>query len=117
MHSCVLLEVYCRKEKLNNHLECTDCRCLERSPGYDCLYKHCPYVAFTSCENSLCYVNDKSIAQEIISFGGEMASHPLSVAEGITLWRDISIKKINEAYNEYMNTNTGDGSLSSRKDD
>lgn len=116
MHNCILLEVYCTNRNLNTQSGTSKCYCSDQVPGYGCLHMHCPYISFTSCENSLCYVNDKSVAQEIVSLGGEMVSYPSSTTEEISMWRDIAIKKINEAYNEYMKEKekttrmkTGDG--------
>ena len=64
----------------------------------------------------MCYIGDSSEAETIISLGGEMLSESCDEEKGgemlsescdeekaRLLWRCISEKKIEEAYNEYMN--------------
>lgn len=75
----------------------------EGIPTYECLTSACPYVSFTKCENSICYVGENSAAEELISFGGDMeTTDGCDNAARIDLWRSISIKKVNEAYTEFM---------------
>ena len=101
MYTHILLEVYCEWGMKDRLKECDipPCNLLEKIPSYQCLFRGCPYVAFTSCENTLCYVGPESRAEELISFGGEMGSEDFEISE----WKKICIDKINEAYDEYMN--------------
>lgn len=100
MYTHILLEVYCEWEN-KKELDMCDLPCGEKSenlPTYQCLFNRCPYVAFTSCENTLCYIGKNSEAEELISFGGEMGDTDLEISE----WEKICADKINEAYDEYM---------------
>lgn len=100
MFKHILLEVYCHKN-MEQEIPCF-CESNGIIPGYYCVLNHCTHMSFTSHENALCYINEKSIAEEIISFGGEMVSESLNECECVKLWKTISIRKINEAYDEYM---------------
>lgn len=59
-------------------------------------------MSFTSHENALCYINEKSIAEKIIALGGEMIPEYINEYVSLELWKTISIHKINEAYDKYM---------------
>ena len=102
MFTHILLEVYCTKQMGNNiKMELPKyCKSVGK-PHYYCLSEKCPYVSFTSHENSLCYINELSEAEEVISFGGDMEINNISKQEAISIWKDIAIKKINEAYEKY----------------
>ena len=101
MYTHVLLEVHCGWE-MAKKLDVRDlppcCEKLEKVPTFQCLFSRCPHAAFTSCENTLCYVGENSEAEELISFGGEMGSTDFEISE----WKAICIEKIDEAYDEYM---------------
>lgn len=95
MFNHVLLEVYCTKnydENLpkNKPEFCCSDNC---TPNYNCLLNKCTSVAFTSHENALCYVNENSETEKIISLGEE---------DNLQLWKGISLKKIDEAYECFM---------------
>ena len=47
------------------------------------------------------YYNN-TIAEEIVSLGGEMVPDSCEEAQAQLLWKEIAVKKINEAYEEYM---------------
>ena len=98
----VLLEVFCLKNSMYDELKlppaCENCD----GPRYECLFNKCPYVSFTSHENALCYVNDSSYTDEIISFSEDMVPEGISEPLALDLWRAISIKKIEEAHIEYI---------------
>jgi len=98
MFNHILLEVYCTKNYDENIGKDTPefCCSNELTPRYDCLFNKCLFVSFTSHENALCYVNEKSEAEKIIV---------LSEEDNLQLWKEISIKKINEAYDCYMKAN------------
>lgn len=100
MFNHILLEVYClRDENEKIPLFCeSDCM----NPGYYCLCNHCVHMAYTSHENALCYVNEKSVAEEIIALGGDMMPESLKECDCAEKWKEIAIGKVNEAYEEYM---------------
>ena len=56
---------------------------------------------FTSCENVLCYVNERSEVEEGVFFGGEMMKAG-DDARLLELWKKISLEKIERAYEAYM---------------
>ena len=70
-------------------------------PGFWCLWNSCPYMDFTSCENGLCYVNERSEVEEGVFFGGEMMKAG-DDARLLELWKKISLEKIERAYEAYM---------------
>lgn len=104
MYNHILLEVFCTKEYDENlHKETPDfCKSKNYVPQYDCLFHHCPFVTFTSHENTLCYINDKTEAEEIISLGEEMIPADSKYEKAKLLWQKVSIGKINEAYKTYV---------------
>lgn len=95
MFNHILLEVFCSKEYDENlcKAELTFCRSEAHVPQYACLANDCPYVTFTSHENALCFVNDQSEAEELISLGGEMIPENQSDADVKDLWRKIATDK------------------------
>lgn len=108
----VLLEVYCgyenRKDKSAKLPEY--CRYGVNNPGYHCFANECPFKSFTQCPNELAYVGDYGEVKDgnsYVGFGGEMESYDNDENKRIKLlklWEDISRKKIDEAYDEYMIT-------------
>ncbi len=91
----ILLELYCLKK--NNEVCCLNFG----KPNYLCLKNNCKCLDYTTCENTLCYINEKSEMEEGISFGGEMIKN--NNGKDIDNWKKISLKKINEGYEDYMN--------------
>ena len=105
MFNQILLEVYCSKGQEDTSVECpcaqTNGECL---PTYQCLLNNCRFASFTSHENALCYINDASQADKIMSFGGEMLPEGADEKLAKSLWRKIACDKIEEAYALYMQT-------------
>ena len=101
----ILLELFCMKKTD----KCIDaplpsfCQNNTDIPSYHCLANGCKYVDFTTCENTLCYVGNCSDVEYGISFGGEMVQK--SDCENLLKekWKSISVRKIDEAYDEYLN--------------
>ncbi|MBS6447329.1 MAG: hypothetical protein KH382_07035 [Clostridiales bacterium] len=91
----ILLELYCLKE--DGEVCCSNIK----GPNYLCLKNNCKFLDYTTCENTFCYINEKSEMEEGISFGGEMIKN--NVNEDVDNWKKISLKKIEEGYMEYMN--------------
>ena len=105
----ILLEVFCTKDALGNSLHplpnfCNQKNILDKKPSYNCLVNHCQYCAFTSHENAFCYINEQSEAEEIIALGGEMTPKEVDITHVTEHWKRIALKKMDEAYNEYMET-------------
>ena len=97
----VLLEVYCTKDETDRK---TVAPCRQNYvPGYDCLVNNCPHSSFTSHENAICYINERSEAKELITLGGEMLPDHVDEQVARQLWEQISMAKIQQAYDEYMN--------------
>ena len=96
MNSRILLEVFCLKDTDENANEKLPpfCCSTEHVPSYGCLFNKCPFAAFTSCENTLCYVGQNSVAEAAVSLGEEHTHAQIS------LWEDISLRKIDEAWDE-----------------
>ena len=102
MMSHVLLEVFCTKNfdrnvkaPLPDFCPGNGCR-----PSYHCLSHRCPYLDFTSCENTLCYIGKQSDMECGILFGGDMEEG--NPAVGLDAWQEIAKAKIEEAYDQYM---------------
>lgn len=98
----VLLELYCLQDVDTNVNEDRPqyCQSADNSPSYNCLLNGCPYLDYTTCENTLCYINEASEMEEGISLGGEMVKDG-DFKASLKRWRDISLKKIQDAYNQY----------------
>lgn len=96
MFNHILLEVYCTKNYDENlsKSQPTFCCSDECMPKYNCLFNKCPFISFTSHENALCYINENSEAEEIIS---------LDQNDNLQLWKEISKNKMNEAYDCFVN--------------
>ena len=103
MFNHILLEVFCLKDT-DEHAEKARpeyCKSEENNPSYACLLHGCPFHAFTSCENTLCYINERSEVEEGVLFGGEMESKDDN-AECLKRWKKISVEAVKAAYEEYM---------------
>lgn len=107
MMSQVLLELYCFKESGNANATPHPCFCTstECIPSYNCIKNQCSFLGYTYCENTLCYTDENAEVLYGISFGGEMENRE-SNDRGLKKWKEISIDKINEAYQEYMGQGT-----------
>lgn len=101
----ILIELFCRRNyDANSPIEIPPfCKSDDCSPKYKCLLNKCPYLDFTSHENALCYINENSETEEIITLGGEMLFDESNDSEKERLlWKQISLQKIEEAYQIYM---------------
>lgn len=98
----VLLEIFCLKDTDRNQDKDLPEFCPEVCvPGYHCLQHRCPFLDFTSCENTLCYINEKSEMEAGFLFGGDMKISENS-SEELNLWKSISVDAVNGAYEAYM---------------
>ncbi len=98
----ILLEVFCLKNTDHNAEKALPEYCSE--PGclsFDCLRRKCPFVDFTGCENTLCYINEKSEMEEGILFGGDMEIDGDNT-DNIERWKRISTNAVLSSYEEYM---------------
>ena len=111
----VLLEVFCLKNIDANVCKprpefCTAAEDPEYpgdwEPGYGCLFHKCPFVDFTSCENTLCYINEKSEMEHGILFGGDMGCEDDTA--GIERWKKMSIDAVERTYQEFMKSKEDD---------
>jgi hypothetical protein len=65
-------------------------------------------LSYTYCPNEIAYAGETGVVESLddfIGFGGEMEPDSNETLERnilITKWKDICIKKISEAYDEYM---------------
>ena len=76
--------------------------CVEQdSPSYECLRRNCPFLDFTSCENTLCYINEKAEMEEGVLFGGDMETDGDNT-RNLECWKRISVDAINTSYETYM---------------
>ena len=101
----ILIELFCTRNHHNNLSLKTQCSCNQKdfSPRYECLINKCPFLDFTSHENALCFINEDSEAEEIITLGGEMLSSESNCFnKEQLLWKQICFQKIEEAYHTYM---------------
>ena len=101
----ILIELFCRRNyNANSPIEIPSfCESDDCSPKYECLLNKCPYLDFTSHENALCYINEDSETEEIITLGGDMLLDESNDCEKERLlWKQICLQKIEEAYQMYM---------------
>lgn len=98
----ILLEAFCLKDSDEHaHKErpdyCPGAPCLsdsELDPGYACFLNGCPFLDFTSCENTICFSDQRSEMGYGILFSPEMTEAQQQTFE------EIATRKINEAYEE-----------------
>ena len=99
MYEHILLEVYCGLNFYEN-VDSINMKCFSNHrPSYACIEKKCPHATCTTCENALCYIGSKSLAERLIAFGE--ADNENDIAS-MGLWKTIAMKKMNEAYDEYL---------------
>lgn len=103
-----MIEVYCgynyRKDKdLPVPNFCS--RGME-NPGFHCLENNCEFFSYTDCPFEIAYAGEygEITSEECwIGFGGEMEPEDEKKRKIlISHWEDICKKKIEEAYDEYM---------------
>ena len=98
----ILLEVFCLKNTDYNVEKALPEYCSEPDcPSYDCLRRKCPFLDFTSCENTLCYINEKSEMEEGVLFGGDMEIDGDNTYN-IERWKRISTDSVLSSYEEYI---------------
>lgn len=104
----VLLEIFCMKDAdYNTDKPLPEYCTAQNAPSYECLFRNCPYLAFTSCENTLCYINEKAEMEEGILFGGDMETDGDNT-QNLELWKQISLDAVNASYESYMRQRKGD---------
>lgn len=107
----LLMEVYCDCNKKNSDKPKFCLNGINR-PGPHCFENNCKFLSYTECENEIAYVGQKSIVESwehCVGFGGEMEPDSNSNSNDdqergvlINKWKEICIKKISEAFDEYM---------------
>lgn len=98
----ILLEVFCLKDADENASKPLPEYCAaHNAPSYACLRRKCPYLDFTSCENTLCYINERSEMETGISFGGDMECEGDNT-QNLKCWKSMSIDAVNASYEKYM---------------
>ncbi|WP_084159724.1 hypothetical protein [Paenibacillus ehimensis] len=104
----VILEVFCGYSDENQNEIPSFCKRNVGNPGYHCLENKCKYVAYTYAPNEIAYSDDDGEVpngESWLGFGGEMEPHNADenrINELKNLWKETCIKKIHEAYDEYM---------------
>ena len=99
----IFLEVYCLCNTEENRGKDRPEYCPGRDeeapvPGYLCLCNGCPFWDFTSCENTACFINEHSEMDYGILFDSELE------AGKQTVLKEIVKRKIDEAYEEFLQT-------------
>ena len=109
----LILEVMCHyereKDTVNNPIAPEYCINGIDHPGHHCISNTCKYVWFTYAPNEIAYAdeNGEVIIHESswVGFGGDMEPDNLTEEQRMNckkLWEEICKKKINDAYEEYM---------------
>lgn len=96
----IFLEVYCLCNTDENRRKvrpeyCPGKEKEEPIPGYQCLFHDCPFLDFTSCENTACFINEHSEMDYGIIFDSELEQEKLG------LLKQIVKRKIDEADDEF----------------
>ncbi|MDB2154093.1 hypothetical protein [Clostridium butyricum] len=98
----VLLEMYCSLKKENEKpIYC-------EGVGDICIHNKCEYMGCTYCPNEIAFASEQGIVKsfdDCIGYGGEMEAEEYNSDETKILlneWKTICKKKIDEAYDEYM---------------
>lgn len=100
----VLLEIYCdcSTENENEKLICCN------EVGKSCMESKCKYLSYTICPYEIAFTDSNGVVESFdncIGFGGEMEPETNNSSEREILlkeWKSICKKKIDEAYDEYM---------------
>ena len=97
----LLIEGYCDGKKGEDAYPCKGTLTL----GIHCL--KCPLFSYAECPNEIALSGKDGVIEkqeDFIGFGGEMEPEDIERRDKyIAIWNDICRKKMNEAYNEYMN--------------
>ena len=97
----VLLEAYCLKdlEKNVNKKKPDFCTLKEDErgqPSYRCFFNDCPCLDYTYCDNMICRVNEHAEVDYGVFFDTNLSDKQQQKL------REIAVRKIDEAYEEFM---------------
>ncbi|MBN1054011.1 MULTISPECIES: hypothetical protein [unclassified Clostridium] len=99
----ILLECYCECKNRNEELPCYK---YNNKMGVYCLEHTCKYLSYTESPNEIAYANEHGVVEDeldFVGFGGDMnGNDDNKTKELIEKWNKICRKKIDEAYEEYM---------------
>ncbi|MBU7315019.1 hypothetical protein [Paenibacillus oleatilyticus] len=105
----VILEVFCGfSDEDTNQGVPSFCKRNVGNPGYHCLENACKFVAYTYAPHEIAFSGEDGEVpdgQSWLGFGGEMEPRQADenhIDDLKRLWKQICIKKIHEAYDEYM---------------
>lgn len=104
----LILEVYCDCQLENGDKLPYYCLNGINNPGSHCFENACKFLSYTDCPHEIAYSGELGIvesSENFIGFGGEMEPESNDISERNVLlskWNDICVKKISEAYDEYM---------------
>lgn len=104
----LLLEVYCDCKIEKGHLQPSFCILGANRPGAHCFENVCEFLSYSNCMNEIAYVGEQGIVEKLddfIAFGVEMeeiCNGDIERKRCLKRWREICLKKIAEAYEEYM---------------
>jgi hypothetical protein len=113
----VLLEIYCDYNTENENENPLCCNGI----GNACMESNCKYLSYTNCPHEIAFTGSTGVVEsfdECIGFGGEMESETNDSSEREILlkeWKSICKKKIDEAYDEYMEFKNNRENASSSK--
>lgn len=102
----LMLEVYCDHIDEDKKVSC--CFKGRGTVGSHCFDEKCQYLSFTETQNELAYVGDFGVVEksdDYIGFGGNMEPVDSDHKKReilIAKWKEICKKKMDEAYDEYM---------------
>lgn len=100
----VLLEIYCDYDEENENEKTICCNVI----GNSCMESNCKYLSYTICPYEIAFTGSTGVVEsfdECIGFGGKMEPETNDSSEREILlkeWKSICKKKIDEAYDEYM---------------
>lgn len=105
-----MLEVHCIYGLENDSTIPQYCKYGIKIPGYHCVINKCDYVGYSYAPHEIAYANEKGEVDigddsSWVAFGGDMEPENLTeneILECKKMWREICRKKINEAYEDYM---------------
>jgi hypothetical protein len=106
----VLLEVVCSNGFGDEEVEVAPEFCPKiHEPGFHCLENNCKHLGYTYADYEIAYADKNGLVPNLtdfaIGFGGDMEPEPYNenkINELKELWKEVCKKKINEAYEEYM---------------
>lgn len=93
----LIIEGFCDEDKNSNIYPCNGTFKL----GVHCF--ECSKFSYTFCPNEVAISDEEGTVEDCIGFGGDM--EPIKTGKRgkyIDMWKEICKKKINEAYDEFM---------------